>query len=203
MAKMLHQKRANSLKTKSEERKEAGITRITSERARGVNTKPSYSYKRLLKGYQEWLGIIGYAESSVKSLPQQLQPFFVHLKASGIINLKLVPKEIIRSYYEQLKQRRSQLTGELLKSSTLNGHIRNLNLLGNYLEETGQGSLQLDLNYERVEPAEKEVLSLYEIDQLYNACSEGIPGLRERAILSRSEERRVGKECRSRWSPYH
>ena len=24
-----------------------------------------------------------------------------------------------------------------------------------------------------------------------------------RAELSRSEERRVGKECRSRWSPYH
>ena len=23
------------------------------------------------------------------------------------------------------------------------------------------------------------------------------------ASLSRSEERRVGKECRSRWSPYH
>src|SRR5258708_28772424 len=27
----------------------------------------------------------------------------------------------------------------------------------------------------------------------------GLPGLR----LLRSEERRVGKECRSRWSPYH
>ena len=24
-----------------------------------------------------------------------------------------------------------------------------------------------------------------------------------RAAISRSEERRVGKECRSRWSPYH
>src|SRR2546430_13512463 len=24
-----------------------------------------------------------------------------------------------------------------------------------------------------------------------------------RAIVARSEERRVGKECRSRWSPYH
>ena len=24
-----------------------------------------------------------------------------------------------------------------------------------------------------------------------------------RALLDRSEERRVGKECRSRWSPYH
>ena len=24
-----------------------------------------------------------------------------------------------------------------------------------------------------------------------------------RSIIGRSEERRVGKECRSRWSPYH
>ena len=24
-----------------------------------------------------------------------------------------------------------------------------------------------------------------------------------KALLGRSEERRVGKECRSRWSPYH
>ena len=26
---------------------------------------------------------------------------------------------------------------------------------------------------------------------------------KQRDILCRSEERRVGKECRSRWSPYH
>src|SRR5687768_18236508 len=26
---------------------------------------------------------------------------------------------------------------------------------------------------------------------------------RSRRVSSRSEERRVGKECRSRWSPYH
>lgn len=146
--------------------------------------KTSYTYKRLLEGYKEWLGIIGYAESSVKTLPQQLQPFFFHLKREGIQNLELVPKEIIRSYYKTLKQRRSQQTGELLKSSTLNGHIRNLNLFSNYLEETGQGSLQLDLKYERIEPTEKEVLNLYQIDQLYQACEEGITGLRERAILS-------------------
>src|SRR2546430_34507 len=29
------------------------------------------------------------------------------------------------------------------------------------------------------------------------------PGEVERSITTRSEERRVGKECRSRWSPYH
>ena len=28
-------------------------------------------------------------------------------------------------------------------------------------------------------------------------------GVQATATLDRSEERRVGKECRSRWSPYH
>ena len=31
----------------------------------------------------------------------------------------------------------------------------------------------------------------------------GPPGIGKTAIMERSEERRVGKECRSRWSPYH
>ena len=28
-------------------------------------------------------------------------------------------------------------------------------------------------------------------------------GANKEKVISRSEERRVGKECRSRWSPYH
>src|SRR3712207_7194595 len=31
----------------------------------------------------------------------------------------------------------------------------------------------------------------------------GAPDARVRDRVARSEERRVGKECRSRWSPYH
>ena len=30
-----------------------------------------------------------------------------------------------------------------------------------------------------------------------------VPVLKEHGVEIRSEERRVGKECRSRWSPYH
>ena len=29
------------------------------------------------------------------------------------------------------------------------------------------------------------------------------PGVFNAPLMTRSEERRVGKECRSRWSPYH
>src|SRR3712207_9535085 len=31
----------------------------------------------------------------------------------------------------------------------------------------------------------------------------GVTGVEEALATPRSEERRVGKECRSRWSPYH
>ena len=34
-------------------------------------------------------------------------------------------------------------------------------------------------------------------------CSIGIFGVNYDGTCTRSEERRVGKECRSRWSPYH
>ena len=37
-----------------------------------------------------------------------------------------------------------------------------------------------------------------------NMTLEGVnPSCGDDIILQRSEERRVGKECRSRWSPYH
>ena len=34
-------------------------------------------------------------------------------------------------------------------------------------------------------------------------ASSAIEGFADKAYAARSEERRVGKECRSRWSPYH
>ena len=46
------------------------------------------------------------------------------------------------------------------------------------------------------------VLTFSQLKQIYN---QEMPELVEMAVKSptRSEERRVGKECRSRWSPYH
>src|SRR5256885_17039610 len=35
------------------------------------------------------------------------------------------------------------------------------------------------------------------------ASSLNVPAVRTLVMVTRSEERRVGKECRSRWSPYH
>src|SRR5690242_15049660 len=55
-------------------------------------------------------------------------------------------------------------------------------------------------------PAAKEVLGkglLAPPGLGVNAEVPRLPDSRERVMGNRSEERRVGKECRSRWSPYH
>ena len=55
------------------------------------------------------------------------------------------------------------------------------------------------------QPSIKETFSgmLSPVFQVYHAETEaeGLDVLHEES--GRSEERRVGKECRSRWSPYH
>ena len=45
--------------------------------------------------------------------------------------------------------------------------------------------------------SEKLTFQGLEIDQLQRSV------IKDGKVVERSEERRVGKECRSRWSPYH
>ena len=42
------------------------------------------------------------------------------------------------------------------------------------------------------------------MSEMMKKMSKGnLKGMTDKGIPPRSEERRVGKECRSRWSPYH
>src|SRR3712207_9405054 len=55
------------------------------------------------------------------------------------------------------------------------------------------------LTYDLARRAWAHIEEVAEHGGMAQAIDDGIPKLR----IERSEERRVGKECRSRWSPYH
>ena len=66
-----------------------------------------------------------------------------------------------------------------------------------YINDENFGSLGNDLSmwkfYNLLTGANKSSYIDSFLDRAYNATE----------LATRSEERRVGKECRSRWSPYH
>ena len=47
------------------------------------------------------------------------------------------------------------------------------------------------------------VIAFNSVDEAIPLCKALMDGGLPAAEVTRSEERRVGKECRSRWSPYH
>lgn len=141
-------------------------------------------FTRFTEGFKEWLGILGYEAGTVKSLPRTINHFFEYMQAGEINTLEEITPEQIQSWYESQKQRKSKLTGELLKGSTLNGINRTIRLFSHYLEETNQGVLTVDVPYEPKEIPEREILTREEVKAFYHAADESILGLRDRAILS-------------------
>ena len=141
-------------------------------------------FARLVESYKEWLGVLGYVPSSAVNLPRRIAEMFAWLEQNNINQLSAITRNHINTYYESLKTKKSNQTGELLKNNTLNGIIRNLKLFNHYLEETNQGFLPIDLHYELKQEPEREILTKEEIKALYNATDDSILGLRDRAILS-------------------
>src|SRR2546428_11671872 len=55
----------------------------------------------------------------------------------------------------------------------------------------------------RIAKAQADTRTLASAVSMYTAHMGVLPPTGSIGLLTRSEERRVGKECRSRWSPYH
>ena len=70
-------------------------------------------------------------------------------------------------------------------------------VVGGMLTKAGHDVTLIDQWPEHVETMRKSGL------RLSGTCGDHTVRVKALHIYERSEERRVGKECRSRWSPYH
>ncbi len=141
------------------------------------------TYQRIVLAYKEWLGLLGYSQSSVKSMPRRIAELFAFLEENGTGSLQEIEQGHILRFYRKQKERASKNTGRPLSNSTLNAYLRNLRLLAQYLSETGQCFLETDIPNEPKTAAEREVLSQSGIKQVYRATGDSLGGLRERALL--------------------
>ena len=78
-------------------------------------------------------------------------------------------------------------------------------LLHDFIEEAGHSVVLASDGVEALAKYSEQPFDLILLDIMlpkidgYGVCEV----IRQKSDVPRSEERRVGKECRSRWSPYH
>ena len=73
---------------------------------------------------------------------------------------------------------------------------QNLKRMKRFLLPAGIVALLCALPAKGQQPSEQDSVRMYELQQIEVTATRA-------TRQTRSEERRVGKECRSRWSPYH
>ena len=77
-------------------------------------------------------------------------------------------------------------------------------VLGYYFLNNKKDNTQDQVAQEKVQVTEEKVINVGVLQLLSHPALDSIyKGMVEELAAERSEERRVGKECRSRWSPYH
>ncbi len=143
----------------------------------------------LLESFEEWLSILGYAKSTLNSLPSHLQEFFYYLEGNGHSHLGHVTTKLVQEYYGQLSMRENQRLGGGLSKAYLNKHQQALKLFLKYLKEHNANvKFGIHLKGEKTDYTEnKRILTQSEIKELFEACdwshmSEHFR-MRDRAIL--------------------
>ena len=89
--------------------------------------------------------------------------------------------------------------GRCVRSNIISSQIELHKLYGGVVPEIASRKHVEKVNFVVREALKEAGEILDSIDAIAVTYGPGLVG----ALLVRSEERRVGKECRSRWSPYH
>ena len=97
----------------------------------------------------------------------------------------------------------TELIESLSQAGKLTGNGNGMQYFGAILIRSDLSLEELDAYYSRYRSNEWECLVKQSCKYGGKNMFENIPKVKIGIVAVRSEERRVGKECRSRWSPYH
>lgn len=106
----------------------------------------SLEYRRLLRSYQEWIQAMNYADSSTSRGPNKIREFFMWLVTEKKIEvIEKITDEVVRHYFDYLKNRISERTGRGLSLNYIRTHQVELKRFSRYLSETNQGHIEVSI----------------------------------------------------------
>jgi integrase/recombinase XerD len=138
----------------------------------------------LTESFEKWLKTLEYAESTVYSSVLYVNDFFFYLKSKGVTKLEGIQTGTLDNYNNYLQTRKNKRQGGGLSVNTITSNINALKRFSRYLDETGQGNLEVKLELPSEKHNPKTILNQTEIKALYKACGKDMLGIRDRAILN-------------------
>ncbi|MDR3711313.1 MAG: tyrosine-type recombinase/integrase [Puia sp.] len=138
-------------------------------------------YVQSVKGFREWLDILGYAPSTVYSLPNAIREFLHYLEREAYFLLEDISAPVIQEYYAYLTTRPNITRGGGLSNVYLNKHQQTIKKFAQYLRQVKKLPIAgITLQGEDPEESSIAVLSVAEIHQLL-AATELLPVVRKKA----------------------
>lgn len=150
----------------------------------------SSHYNYLLKGYGEYLEIIGYSPRAVKGWPIYVREFFHWLESKQISHISHITALQQLDFMDYISRRRNRRHGGALSSSSIGSMVCAIHGLGRYANSMGRYGTNLFLEPPRREHTEKNILTTPQIKILYDATfthQEYNPiayGQRDRAMIA-------------------
>lgn len=131
-------------------------------------TSPHYKY--ILQSFKEWLDVLGYAETTVYSMPLYIQELLHYMEQHGKTQISDIENKSIKEYYRHLKHRSNTRQGGGLSNSYLNKHLQAIQKFSDYLRQSGRLLIpKLYIPTEEDDHQIKDILTQEEIKELYKA----------------------------------
>jgi integrase/recombinase XerD len=145
------------------------------------------AFKYLEQSFGEWLDILGYAATTVRSFPVYVREFLYYLEQQGHLSIRDIDIPVIKIYYRELSQRANKRRGGGLSNSYLNTHINALNKLLEYLRTQARVMLPTSgIRSETPQPEPIAPLTPKQIKSLYEATKTYEEERPEMALLDRA-----------------
>jgi site-specific recombinase XerD len=151
---------------------------------RKPNPLQSSEYKLLLQSFTEWLQLLNYSPLSIPGLTTALKDFLQYQEATGKLLLEQLTATDANHFIEYLQTKIGERTKKRLSNSHINKYIQSLKLFSRYIRETGRSITAFTLHRLAEEKNKPAWLTKHEIGQLYEAITDTILGIRDKAMLA-------------------
>ena len=142
-------------------------------------------YQQLIYGFRSWLATLNYAESTIKSAPNQIKEYLSWMEKQGVLEVKEITEEQSKSFVEYFKNRPNKKREGGISLAHINKQITIINKFFKYLKSTNQVKAKIVLKtYKDQEQKQILVLTKQEIKSLYKVTDQSLLGLRDKAMLA-------------------